>query len=197
MKTSINWVCSAGGPLILVPAEIAPHWRGVEGWSPPEDGRDLAGESSSDYARACDIDDYLGMLEVGPGRALILGDEPMQTAFIPSPEGGIAVRWMYAEDEDGVWRAVGAVPESVWEPTPHRIEVAQEGILVFDSAYPGDALPASSGDGATVPWIRIELSSGTYLVDTADYGPDSSTRLVLHRLQKRQTDLVDRTLPSG
>lgn len=197
MKTSINWVCSAGGPLILIPTEFATHWRGVEGWSPPGDGSDLTGESSSDYARACGIDDYLGMLEVGPGRALILGDEPMQTAFLPSHDGGIAVRWMYAEDEDGVWRAVGAVPESAWELTPHRIEVAREGILVFDSAYPGDALPASLNDGAAAPWIRIELSSGTYLVDMADYGPDSSTRLILHRLRKIQADLADSTLLSG
>lgn len=176
---------------ILIPAEVATHWRGVEGWSPREDGSDHPGEFSSDFARACGIDDYLGMLHVGPGRALILGDEPMQTAFLPSHEGGIVVRWMYAEDEDGVWRAVGAVPESGWEPTPHRIEVAREAILVFDSAHPGDSLPASLEDGAATPWIHIELSSGTYLVDMADYSPDSSTRLILHRLRRSQADLAD------
>ena len=197
MKTSIEWVFSAGGPLILIPAELATHWRGVEEWSPPENGGDLTGEFPSDYARACGIDDYLGMLEVGPGRALILGDEPMQTAFLPSHDGGIIVRWMYSEDEDSLWRAVGAVPESAWEITPHRVEVAQEGILVFDSAYPGDALPASLDDGAAAPWIRIELSSGTYLVDMADYGPDTSTRLILHRLRELRADLADSTLLSG
>jgi hypothetical protein len=73
MEISINWVCSAGGPLIVVPAEIAHHWRGVEGWFPSEDVRQMSDEFASDYARACGIDDYLGMLEVGPGRALILG----------------------------------------------------------------------------------------------------------------------------
>jgi hypothetical protein len=196
MKTSINWVCSAGGPLILIPAEVATHWRGVEGWSLREGGSDLTGESSSDYARACDVDDYLGMLEVGPGMALILGDEPMQTAFLPSHDGVVVVRWMYAEDEDGVWRAVGAVPESAWELTPHRIEVAQDAIVVFDSAYPGDILPPALEDGAATPWIRIELPSGTYLVDMADYGPDSSTRLILHRLRKLRADLADSTLPT-
>jgi len=193
MKTSFTWVCSAGGPLIVAPAEIAPQWRGVQGWSPSEGRWGLAGESVSDYARACGTDDYLGTLQVGHGKALILGDEPMQTAFIPNSEGGILVRWMYAESEGGVRRALGAFPESAWEPTPHRIEVAREGLLVFDSACPGDALPPPSGDGVPASWIRIELPTGTYTVDTADYEPDGSTRLILHRLRGRRLDLVGRT----
>ncbi|GAC1470732.1 MAG: immunity 21 family protein [Isosphaeraceae bacterium] len=202
MKTSFTWVCSAGGPLIVVPAEIAQYWRGVEGWSPSEVQRDWADESVSDYARACGIDDYLGTLEVGHGKALILGDEPMQTAFIPASEfipateGGIFVRWMWAESEDGVRRALGSVPESAWETTPHRIEVAREGLLVFDSAWPGDALPPPSRDVVPASWARIELPEGTYTVDTADYEPDGSTRLILHRLRGRRSDLFDRTPPS-
>ncbi|WP_337177433.1 Imm21 family immunity protein [Paludisphaera sp.] len=183
MKTLFTWVCSAGGPLIVVPAEVAQYWRGVEGWSPSEVQRDLADESVSDYARACGIGDYLGILKVGHGEALILGDMPMQTAFIPDPEGGIFVRWMYAESEGGVRRALGSVPESAWEPTPHRIEVAREGLLVFDSACSGDTLPHPSQDVDPASWIHIELPEGTYTVDTADYEPDETTRLILHRLR--------------
>lgn len=196
MKISINWVCSAGGPLIVAPAEIAPHWRGAHTWSPSEGRRGSAGESVSDYARACGIDDYLGTLKVGHGKALILGDEPMQTAFISASEGGIFVRWMWAESEDGVRRALGAVPESAWGPTSHRIEVAREGLLVFDSAWPGDALPPPSKDVLPASWARIELPEGTYMVDTADYEPDDSTRLILHRLRGRRSGPLDRTPPS-
>src|SRR5262249_23615596 len=156
---SMNWVCSAGGPLIVAPTEIAPHWRGVRGWYPSEDGRPT-GKTASDYARACSIDDYLGTLEVGSGRALILGDEPMETTFIPKLGGGVLVRWMYAEKEDGVLRAVEMVPEFAWKPTPHQIEVAQSGFLIFDSACPGDALPPPEGGRANVPWTHIQLPSG-------------------------------------
>ena len=192
MKTPLTWVCSAGGPLVVAPAEIAQYWRGVEGRSPSEVQRDVADESVSDYARACGIDAYLGTLKVGHGKALILADEPMQTAFIPASEGGVFVRWMWAESEDGVRRALGAVPESAWEPTLHRIEVAREGLLVFDSAWPGDALPPPSRDEAPASWARIELPEGTYTVDTADYEPDGSTRLILHRLRGHRSDLIDR-----
>jgi hypothetical protein len=163
----------------------------VEGWSPSEI-RTLDG-SDSDYARACGIDDYLGSLKVGHGEALILGDEPMQTAFVPNAEGGIFVRWICAESEDDVRRTLGAIPESAWESTPHRIEVAREGLIVFDSAYPGDALPPPADDVVPASWIRIELPPGTYRVDTADHEPDDSTRLILHRLRWCHPDFVDRT----
>jgi hypothetical protein len=196
MKTTFNWVCSAGGPLIVAPAEIAQYWRGVEGWSPSEVQRGLADEPVSDYARACGIDDYLGTLKVGHGEVVILGDEPMQTAFIPNPEGGIFVRWMYAESEGDIRRALGSVPESAWRPTPHRIEVSREGLLVFDSASPGHALPPPSKDVDPSSWIHIELPEGTYMVDTADYEPDGSTRLILHRLRGHRSDHVDRASPS-
>jgi len=182
MKTAMDWVNSAGGPLIVAPAEIAPHWQGVRRW------RDEPGATAGpvgDYARACNVSDYLGVLEVGPGRCLILGDEPMQTTFIPKPGGGVLVRWMYAENEASVRRAVETIPEAAWEATAHRIEVGQEGILVFDSAFPGDALPPPEDDPADVPWIRIGLPPGSYLVDTSDYEPDASTRLILHRLRRR------------
>lgn len=196
MKTTFNWVCSAGGPLIVAPAEIARYWRGVEGWSPSEVQRGWADESVSDYSRACGIVDYLGTLKVGHGEAVILGDEPMQTAFIPNPEGGIFVRWMYAEGEGGVLRALGSVPESAWEPTPHRIEVSREGLFVFDSAFPGDAFPPPPNGVGLASWIHVELPEGNYRVDTADYEPDGSTRLILHRLRWHRSDDGDRVSPS-
>jgi hypothetical protein len=158
---------------------------------------DETDESGSDYDRACGIDGYLGTLDLGPGRALVLGDEPMQTAFIPRPTGGVLVRWMYAENEDSIRRAVEVVPESLWEATPHRMGIGPEGILVFDSAYPGDALPTPSGDGAITNSIHIEIPAGTYRVDTADYEPDDSTRLILHRLRREDPEALDGAPLSG
>jgi len=179
----MNWVCSAGGPLIVASAEIARLWRGGFGRQATEAGRGPSGESISDYARACGVDGYLGTLRVGPGGVLVLGDEPMRTAFVSKPDGGVLTRWMYAENEADVQRAVEEIPESVWEATPHNIEVGQRGILVFDAAYPGDELPPTEDGWAEALWIHIELPPGVYLVDTADYQPDGSTRLILHRLR--------------
>jgi Immunity protein 21 len=195
MQDTMTWVGTGGGPLIAICAEIAPHWRGGDGVRITQqildrwwERLDLAG---SDYGRACAINDSIGTLEVGPRRALILNDEPMQTAFVPRAEGGVFVRWMYAENEDEVRRAVQSIPESIWEATPHSIEVARAGVLLFDSAYPGDDLPISLGDGGTVPWLRLELPSGTYHVESADYSSDDSTRLILHLLKKHRDEPTD------
>jgi Immunity protein 21 len=183
----ITWVNSLGGPLIVIPAEIAHHWRGIETTLPatgdPATIRDAV-LKSSDYSRACSVDGYLGVLEVGPGECLVLGDDPMQTAILPTIDGGLIVRWMYAESEEELLRAVRPVPEDVWEQTPHRLLVGSGGLLVFDSVYSGDDLPSTCGEGANVSWIKVPVQMGTYEVDTADYQPNDSTRLILHRVRR-------------
>lgn len=181
----MNWVCSAGGPLVITSVEIAPLWRGGFGRQAPEAGREPADESINDYARACRVDDWLGTLRVGTGEALILGDEPMPTAFVSRPDGGVLIRWMHAENEADVQRAVEEVPESAWKATPHKIEVGRRGLIMFDAAYPGDELPPIEDRRADAPWTRIDIPPGDYLVDTIDHQPDASTRLVLHRLRRR------------
>jgi hypothetical protein len=52
---------------------------------------------NTDYGRACGVDDYLGVLKVGPGECLVLADEPMQTTIFPTNADALIVRWMYAE----------------------------------------------------------------------------------------------------
>jgi hypothetical protein len=186
MRASPKWVATGGGPLILVPVEVALHWRGTDGIGPSSKVKVSWGEddfSGTDYGRACGVDDYLGVLACGPGDCLILGDEPMQTTFLPMKDCGLIVRWMWAECEEDVLRAVRSVPENVWEATPHRLQVGEGDLLLFDSAYPGDDLP-KTGDGAEIPWLKLPVPRGTYEIDTADYQPDERTRLILHRLRR-------------
>jgi hypothetical protein len=191
MEDKPRWVVSGGGPLIVVPSEIAHHWRGDETTWPPTGDLDSIWEavrSNSDYGRACGVDDYLGVLACGPGGCLILGDEPMQTTILPAKDGGLIVRWMWAESDDDVLRAVRSVPEGVWEATPHRFNLGGGGLLLFDSAYPGDDLPTTS-EGADVPWLKVAVPSGTFEIDTADYQPDEQTRLILHRLRRSRPEI--------
>jgi Immunity protein 21 len=182
----LQWVQSGGGPLIVIPVEIAHHWRGDGGLGLPNGDLSMVWDKvrdHTDYGRACGVEDYLGMLEVGPGVCLVLGDEPMDTAFLPTEDGGIFVRWLHAENEGEVAQALQVVPEDAWEPSLHRFHVGSGGLLLFDSACPGDDLPSPRIEGI-VSWIRSPIPRGTYQVDTADYQPDDHTRLILHRLQR-------------
>jgi hypothetical protein len=182
---SLKWVSTGGSPLIIIPVEAAEHWRGTETTVPSAGDAEAIWEAireHSDYGRACGVDDYLGVLEVGSRKCLVLGDEPTHTAFLPIENGGIIVRWIHAEHEEDVLRAVQVVPENVWARTQHRIHVNGGGLLLFDSAYPGDELP-STYTGEIIPWLRIVIPKGNYEIDTADYHPNDGTRLILHRLR--------------
>lgn len=170
MSLRLKWVNSAGGPLLLLEERLLPDWKGHDFAPTGHGGR-------TDYERACDVDDYVGLIEVGAGRALVLGDEPMQTTWSPSRgAGGVLIRWQWADSEASAVNSVGGVPEESWEPTGLTLQVSGRGLLLFDSANPGD----DPGEG-----LSIQLEPGTYEVATALCQPDAATSLVLHRLVRK------------
>ncbi|MDX3771767.1 MULTISPECIES: Imm21 family immunity protein [unclassified Streptomyces] len=65
---SLTWLETEGGPFIVVPRSALVHWLGTEG----------------DYDRACEVMDLVGVLALPDGaEALVLGDEPLSTAYLP------------------------------------------------------------------------------------------------------------------
>ena len=46
----MSWVSSEGGPLILIGKSDLSNWEGIDGF---------------DYDRACPVEDYVGVIEVG------------------------------------------------------------------------------------------------------------------------------------
>jgi hypothetical protein len=92
-----KWVATGGGPLILVPVEVALHWRGTDGIGPSSEVWESWGEdefSGTDYGRACGVDDYLGVLGCGPGECLVLGDEPIGDAIGVAKATARRWRWL-------------------------------------------------------------------------------------------------------
>ena len=176
-----TWVESGGGPLVVIPVEVAHHWRGVEGFGLINSDSFMLSEifiNYTDYDRACKVDDYLGMLEVGPGTCLVFGDEPLATTFLMAEEGAIFVRWVCAENEKDILQAAQVVPDDAWVSCANRFHVGKGGLLLFDSAFPGDDLPDSHLEEIR-SWIHVPVPSGTYEVE-----PDDSTRLIVHRLRR-------------
>lgn len=106
------WVETLGGPLIAIPESVCHHWGGgVQG--------DF--DDWGDYGRACAVSGYLGLIDVGPAKALVLGDAPAPTTFLP--ELGIFLRWVAADSTADILRAAaeatGTAPweeELIWEP---------------------------------------------------------------------------------
>jgi hypothetical protein len=176
----MTWIESEGGPLLLLAPSLLRYWDGIR---PPPDGRlveakfrwDGPGSPATDYDRACDINDYLGLIAVGPGFGLVLGDGETSTTWWPpasSAEAGLLVNWIYANDEESVLRCLTDVPAELWGQPAVGFELEAGPLWLFDSACPGDYIDVH---------LEIPLASARYLVETAVWEPDQQASLVLHR----------------
>jgi len=180
----LKWVQSAGGPLLLMPATLRRRWSGIEPTKDLlNDARfrwDKSMSTPSDYDRACDVSGLLVTLEIGDGQGLVLGEQPLTTAWVPfaGKPGGTLVRWVYADTETEVRRAVQSVPGKLFRRSKVVFTFTGRLAVLFDSAIPGQALYDWSADS----FCRFTLAAGRYSVSTADYSPSDEVRVILHRL---------------
>ncbi|MFG3371131.1 Imm21 family immunity protein [Streptomyces sp. NPDC048156] len=153
----MTWLETEGGPFIVVPRSALVHWSGTEG----------------DYDRACEVMDLVGVLALADGaEALVLGDEPLSTAYLP--EYRVLVRWCYAESEESVTDIIRVgLLTAEWEEGP---ELSTNGaVVMFDAAYLGTEV------GTLTASTALELGAGRYRVDSASVEPDHLTSFRIHR----------------
>ncbi|MEV0222219.1 immunity 21 family protein [Streptomyces sp. NPDC050704] len=161
--SSVEWVESGGGPLIAIPEVVLPFWTGADG-----------DELASDYDRACELEGFIGLLPVGNTTALVLGDDPASTAYLP--EHDTFVRWRAAESEHDLLAAVpAALGTAVWEREVHW-EVSGV-VILFDAAWPG-------AESQKAGHLRIALEPGRYAVRAAQVEPGPETWIGLVQLRR-------------
>ncbi|MFD4609627.1 MULTISPECIES: Imm21 family immunity protein [unclassified Streptomyces] len=154
---SLTWLETEGGPFIVVPRTSLSHWSGTEG----------------DYDRACEVMDFAGVLALPDGaEALVLGDEPLSTAYLPAHR--VLVRWYYAESEEGVADIIRAgLANAEWEEGPVLSTTGE--LVMFDAAYFGTEV------GTLADSTTLELAAGRYRVDSTSIEPNDLTSFRVHR----------------
>ncbi|MFE2879035.1 Imm21 family immunity protein [Streptomyces roseus] len=154
---SLTWLETEGGPFVVVPRTALPHWSGTEG----------------DYDRACEVMDFVGVLAMPDGaEALVLGDEPLSTAYLP--EHRVLVRWYYAESEEGVADIIRAgLASAEWKAGPVLGTTGE--LVMFDAAHFGTEV------GTLTDSTALELAAGRYRVDSASIEPNDLTSFRVHR----------------
>ena len=159
----LEWVESGGGPLIAVPEVVLPFWAGAD-----------SEELDTDYDRACEVSGYAGLLPVGDSAALVLGDEPAATSYLP--EHTTFVRWSAADSERDLLAGVpAALKTAVWEQEL-RWQVPGP-VVLFDSAWPG-------GEADRQEHLRVPLTAGSYAVRAAYAQPGAETWVGLVQLSR-------------
>lgn len=164
----MRWIESNGGPLIAIPANALDYWMGA------------TGASSADYGRACAVDDYVGLIQVGGTEALVLGDEPLRTTWLPDRAGGVIARWVFAPDEESAVAAITDLPPGVTWSSSLEWEVAVSPVVLLDSAEKGTGLGTR---------LSMQLPPGRYRVETTRYSAAAETQLLLHRVRRMRGKL--------
>jgi hypothetical protein len=182
---------SGGGPVIGIPAELAGKWRGIlapigavvpPGWS-----WGTPGGPACDYDRACGKIEHrvamprggFGSVPLDGGLALVF-EGPLDTAWVPTDEGGVVVRNAPDEIESlaELRELVEAAPAAKWKTWSGKLTLRDGRIFFWDSAMEGahdpKAIPADDGGVAVgTP------GPGTYAISTTVYDGETDD-YVLH-----------------
>jgi hypothetical protein len=162
------WVESAGGPLLVAPASELAHWGG----STDDDG---PVETWGDYGRACSVQGYIGLVDVGSQQALVLGDEPASTTYLADER--LFLRWAAADSEaELIAAAKRALQDHVqWDDDEDLIWDVREPVVLFDSAWPGAEVEADNH-------LVVDVEPGRYRV-RATYLKEDHSWMILTQLQ--------------
>lgn len=161
-QNRLHWIHSAGGPLVLLQHSTLPLWQGVEG---------------DDYAAACSVRGYTGVLRRHGRDTLVLADEPLETAYHETGAHRFLVQWSFAPDEESVTDALATLPSIAVEPLQEvSLDIVDRQQVVMDAATPR---------GEAREQLVLSFAPGHYAVRTLAYRPSADVELILHEILLR------------
>jgi hypothetical protein len=182
-QASRDWVVCDGGPHLLLPTELVPFWEGV---NEPFGGRVVHARfrascdksaPATDYDLACDVEGYLGIIPVGNGFGLVIGDVVPMSTWIPSGpiRGGFVAVPEYWDIElasffPRINAAVNELFEDDFAPTGFSLTTRTDGFTLLAACDNGPKWVYST--------VSIPLEANTYEVSaTRCVAPDFEARV--------------------
>jgi hypothetical protein len=173
----MDWVNSAGGPLIFAEEGFARAWMGVFGCS-----KTAAGQTT-DYDRASRIKGYIEIVECNGGSVLVLGDEPLQSAFFVTDGGEPAiVRWVFAKARDMELRLKEPLLEIVELAPAIKFETRSDLVFLFDAGGQAENLIDKRKEPASIRNVAFtRMPPGVHNVTTELIQSNGNYKFILHR----------------
>ena len=171
-QAMLTWVNSTGGPLICGESAVLAAWNGISG-SSEGDG------TQTDYERACKTTAYLEAITVGGAKALILGDEPMQSTFVAAAANKLRIaRWIAAPSREAAEALLRGPDTGLVEAgSPVEFDIAGQELYMFDSSAPWI-------QGKTEAAVSL-VQPGAYIVTTEKLTSPATVAFIIHRFLPR------------
>jgi Immunity protein 21 len=164
----VKWVNSSGGPLLCAAESVSKSWMGTRGLSSPSP------RFTSDYERACATTEYLEHIPAGTGDVLVLGDEPLQSAFVRASNNLMIARWMYAQSHDQANTILqGPIGEALELTAKVPFVVKEDRIVLLDSAL--------AGSQVIDKFDIAHIEPGSYKVTTEKIEMKTQYSFIIHR----------------
>jgi hypothetical protein len=164
----MKWIESTGGPLLILEKVVLSNW----GSNNPN------GNGQTDYDRACSVEEYIGVINVGYGKTLVLGDVPARTSWFQSKDdkGGLIIRWIYGRSEKQVEEYIeNQLPDwNCYVNENIQIKIIKGDMLIWDSAFVYTDKCAEK--------IEFNIVPGNYRILSGIYEPDIDTKLHIHKM---------------
>ena len=151
MNKKINWIEGEGGPHIIIESKFLKIWKGE---SDEEFERSLCF-----YKKACSINDYISVLNIGSGKCIIINEDILISTWITDNTGGILVVGNYIGDEmeyDTLSKEINDIPQYEYSDTELVYQVCDQELYLF---------PACDFDkGWHYNYCKFNLLPGNYIV---------------------------------
>ena len=144
------------------------------------EAEDFMDPDQADYGKACQVIDYLGVIDSGDGDVLVLGDDRMSTTTVHQTKKEVVLaRWGHGESEEHVHAVLSKLSAGdIKDWKEHAsINIQSNRQFIFDSAMEGNLLKHKN---PSIGFLKLSLAKGSYKAFTSVFEPDPSTRLVLH-----------------
>lgn len=157
MNKEINWIECDGGPHILIERKFLNIWKGKT-----EDELQKAEEC---YEAAGLIDDYIGILNIGAGKCIVISDDVASSTWLSDNNTSgflVVVNYIsdyYADEElvfDKLLGELRKIPDDQFVDTDLIYQVTDEELYLMAAC--------DFGQGWLYPYCKLNLLLGNYSI---------------------------------